>query len=229
MPFQLARLTDTVHIHPAEFSKPLTTAVTEALNEKYPNKVLDNVGLCVAIHDILTIGESILYQGNAAQHTTVVFRLVVFKPFVGEVLSGTVVSCDRQGLRLSMGFFDEIRVPSGMLPDPSSWSDEEQLWVWNVTPEDRLFIDLENKIRFRAAQVSFSHQKTPSGETGLGEVVVPTMIITGALDKSGLGLLSWWPPAEEEEEKMRGGIEEAGIAEIDGDASASIEDEKLKQ
>lgn len=39
MVFELSKLEDTVRIIPSEFSKPLLTAVTDSLNEKYPNKV----------------------------------------------------------------------------------------------------------------------------------------------------------------------------------------------
>lgn len=37
--FQLALLQETVRIMPSEFGKTIVTAVTDALNEKYPNKV----------------------------------------------------------------------------------------------------------------------------------------------------------------------------------------------
>lgn len=40
---------------------------------------------------------------------------VTLRPFEGEVLTGTVLSCDRFGARLSIGFFDDIHVPSAML------------------------------------------------------------------------------------------------------------------
>ncbi len=44
--FELARLHDTVHIQPADFAKNLLAAVTDFLNEKYPNKVC----VCVCVH-----------------------------------------------------------------------------------------------------------------------------------------------------------------------------------
>ena len=44
--FELARLHDTVHIQPADFAKNLLAAVTDFLNEKYPNKVCVCVCVC---------------------------------------------------------------------------------------------------------------------------------------------------------------------------------------
>ena len=117
--FELARLKDTVHIAPTEFGKPLLKAVNNALSEKYPNKVLPGLGLCVTLHDILHIGEAHLYaNSNAAMHIPVEFRLVMFRPYVGEVLTGTLVSSDPKGMRVSLGFFDEIYVPARLLQAP---------------------------------------------------------------------------------------------------------------
>ena len=204
--FEVVRLEDTVHIPPSEFGKPILEAATEELNAKYPNKVIIDLGLCIALHDIIRIGESQLYQGSAHQHALVEFRLVVFRPFVGEVLSGTVVSCDQQGVRMSLGFFDDIFIPSmlmmgGEMGGSSSWSEEEQLWVWNVSEDDQLFLDLENPARFRVSSVAYrrpaasAEARAPGTQAaGSGDSEPAAMQITAAIDHPGLGLISWWPP-----------------------------------
>jgi len=76
---------------------------------------------------------------------------------------GTILSCDQAGVRLSLGFFDEIYVPKELLIEDTSWSSEEELWVWNATDTDQLFFDLDNTARFRVAQVPLhSHTQIPS-------------------------------------------------------------------
>ena len=152
----------------------------------------------------------------------------MFCPFVGEILSGTVVSCNEQGVRVSMGFFDEIHVPSRLLQEPSSWSAEENLWVWGVTATDQLFVDLENECRFRVQHIEYrpptnmasarqaaataNAAKAPGKEAPKesGATLAPAMRIVAGIYKPGLGLTSWWPPDEdhdggEEEEEGRGG------------------------
>ena len=153
--FQLTRVHDVVHIQPYEFGRDVLTAVRNALNAKYPNKVMRNLGLCVALYDILHIGESHLHPGSAAHHTAVQFRLVIFRPHIGEILTGSVVSSDEEGVRISLGFFNDIHVPKTLLQEPSSWSAEENLWVWDVTSTDQLFVDLENELRFRVQHISY--------------------------------------------------------------------------
>ena len=128
--------------------------------------MIADVGLCIALHDILSIGEAHLFQGNAAQHTAVEFRLVVFRPLVGQILTGKVASCDQQGVRISLGFFDDIQVPVQLLPTPSSWSDEESLWMWNIYDDNPLFVDLENQARFRVVQVTYRRQDGAHAQGG---------------------------------------------------------------
>ena len=165
---RLARLKDTVHIAPSEFGKSTLQAVTHALCEKYPNKVVPGLGLCIALHDILHIGESQLYPGSAAQHISVEFRIVMFHPYEGEVLTGTVVACDPEGIRVSIGFFDEIHVPARLLQPPSFWSAEEGVWVWDVTSDDQLFYDLENPLRFRVKEINFRQETNTAAAAASG-------------------------------------------------------------
>ena len=238
--FQLARVQDTVHIQPHEFGKDILSSVRNFLNAKYPNKVMRNLGLCVALYDILHIGESHLHPGSASHHTAVEFRLVIFRPYVGEILTGSVVSCDEDGVRITLGFFDDIHVPKTLLQEPSSWSAEENLWVWNATPDHELFLDLENPVRFRVHQIAFAAQANQASRAAGAAIVAntvtekkhavasrdalgvgaaaastalaakagtpaaapapvppePPMRIIAGIDRSGLGLTSWWPADE---------------------------------
>ena len=63
--FQLIELRNNVGIRPALFKLEQTRAIKEVLNTKLANKVLFPHGLCIALHDILQIGESFSFPGDA--------------------------------------------------------------------------------------------------------------------------------------------------------------------
>ena len=46
---------------------------------------------------------------------TATFRLVVFRPFVGEILIGWVSSCTEGGSECQNGVFDDIFIPKHLL------------------------------------------------------------------------------------------------------------------
>ena len=60
--FILARLSDTVKLLPSTEYSP--AAITQWLNAKYSNRVLHKVGLCIAVYDILSVGDGALKYGD---------------------------------------------------------------------------------------------------------------------------------------------------------------------
>ncbi len=60
--FVLTRLTDTVKLLPStEYSH---NALALWLNTKYSNRVLHKIGLCIAVYDILSVGDGALKYGD---------------------------------------------------------------------------------------------------------------------------------------------------------------------
>lgn len=60
----LCRFQDTVAVHPSQFGLPPTQAITNELNKKYANRVLHDVGLCVAVFDLSEVGEGKVRYGD---------------------------------------------------------------------------------------------------------------------------------------------------------------------
>ncbi len=116
--FKLVVLLDTVQVVPSEFGKTRNTAVTDALNKKYANKVLHSVGLCIRVFDLLELSESKVDACfDGAYAVRVRFRLVVFRPMQGEVLVGRVASSHPDtGIKVTLDFFDDIMIPPECLP-----------------------------------------------------------------------------------------------------------------
>jgi len=106
--FILPCLSDTVKLLPStEYS---SATVTHWLNAKYSNRVLHKVGLCIALHDILSVSDGALKYDDGwsilkgatlrpsyPELMVAEFWMTVFRPFVGEVLTGRIGG--RQGGR----------------------------------------------------------------------------------------------------------------------------------
>ena len=58
-----------------------------------------NVGLCIALFDVTSLGDSYIFPGDGASHTRVTFRYIVFRPFMEEVLEGVIKSCNADGIQ----------------------------------------------------------------------------------------------------------------------------------
>jgi DNA-directed RNA polymerase subunit E'/Rpb7 len=50
------------------------------------------------LYDILEVDSGFIFPGDGGAHIEIKFRLVVFRPFVGEVLSGKIRSSTEEGI-----------------------------------------------------------------------------------------------------------------------------------
>ncbi|XP_053669747.1 DNA-directed RNA polymerase III subunit RPC8 [Anopheles nili] len=222
--FVLAELKDNVRIAPELFGLKLPEAIKDEINRKLANKVLLNVGLCIALKDIVKLGDSIILPGDGASHTEVNFRYIVFRPIIGDVITGKIRSCSREGVHITLGFFDDILIPPSALQHPSRYEEAEQAWVWEYPLEDGnthdLYMDIGENIKFRVSGEVFEEsspigppdQEVPSSSAGPSssgagssnasaqDVNKTPYRIVAAINESGLGLLSWWVQQSQEED-----------------------------
>ncbi|RZF43985.1 hypothetical protein LSTR_LSTR007257 [Laodelphax striatellus] len=201
--FILAEFKDVVRTPPSSFNSTLQSSVSDYLNGKLANKVLYNVGLCISLFDIQELDNSFIFPGDGAAHTKVVFRYVVFRPAIDEVIVGKIRSSSKDGIHVTLGFFDDIFIPPENLQNPSRFCEREQVWIWEYDVDgDKhdLFMDPGVKIRFRVTAETFvetSPVLNPEAKEAIPaeplteEPKIPYSI-TATINEPGLGLLSWW-------------------------------------
>jgi DNA-directed RNA polymerase III subunit RPC8 len=212
--FFLSLIHDSVHIAPHLFRKAYKKAIIDELNAKYANKVIHHVGLGIGVHSIQRAEEPFVFPGDGGIQVKVTIQLIVFRPFRGEILRGKIMSCTPDGIRLSVGFFNDIFVPRGMLPMPCEFDENEQLWVWKYDDETRLYMDLDEIVHFRCEQEVFTQvnpnkvneKKSATAASssksfdvaailGSSDAKVPFALVASMSD-AGLGCLSWWASSE---------------------------------
>ncbi|EIN06234.1 hypothetical protein PUNSTDRAFT_106452 [Punctularia strigosozonata HHB-11173 SS5] len=220
--FQLSFIKDTVAIHPSSFGTPVEQALIAELNKKYANRVLHDVGLCVCVFDISEAGEGKVRYGDGMLWYKVVFRLVVFRPFASEVILAKVKSSDEDGIRVSVGFFDDIYIPVMYLPQPSAFDPNERAHFWLPPDPDepdappptahslldspvssRMYIDKGEVIRVRVEADDFFDDepgppKATEGVQAVRQRARPPYTVTCSIAEQGLGPVVWWNAAEAE-------------------------------
>jgi len=194
--FVLSEIRTLIRLLPRGFDRSLEDQLTDEINRKLANKVLINVGLCLSIHDIVEIGESFLFPGDGASHTKVRFRMLVFRPHMEEVLIGKIKSCSKEGVHVSLEFFDDILIPAESLQHPSRFDETESEYPTEEDEHHDLFMDPGEQIRIRVVSEQFvdtgpTKPKITESEQK-EEVRTPPYSLVGTINEPGLGLLSWW-------------------------------------
>ncbi|TIA29495.1 hypothetical protein D6C78_10184 [Aureobasidium pullulans] len=222
----IVTIADLIQISPQDFEKRSAQAIEDNINLKYADKVIHRVGLCVALYDILQTSEGLIGHGTGIVNVNVDFRMIVFRPFKGEILTGKILSSSDMGIRISMGFFDDIFVPApGMLFEPAKHhltEDGERVWVWETAPDNLLYFDVNEVVKFRVEAETWT-DLSPEKQPAPGEEVEvyrrSPYEITASMQLSGLGPAFWWREPDEEEAAEEGEEEADGGAEdINGDA-----------
>ena len=136
--FVLTLLADTIRVPPHLLSVPTLTAVASIIEGRYPNRVVVDVGLVVCPYGPpLEVGDGVLAPGDGGSHHQCVFRCLVFRPFVEEVLVGVVTGSHGGGVTVSVGgFFDRVFIPAYWMLNPSRYDEGVGLWVWTPNYED---------------------------------------------------------------------------------------------
>lgn len=194
--FILSELSDLVRVPPQSFNTPIHNVLKDELHKKYSNKVITNLGLAVEVWDILRIQDGLLKPGDGGAYVEVQFRMVVWKPFIGEILAGWVADCTAEGIKVRMEFFDDIFIPKDYLFEACEFRPVEKAWVWLPDGESELFIDINEKIRFRVEEEVFTNIKPKSSTEALGleETTnkVPPYALIASCQTDGMGCVSWW-------------------------------------
>ncbi|RMZ89943.1 hypothetical protein DV736_g2827, partial [Chaetothyriales sp. CBS 134916] len=203
--FILTTISDLVSLPPHTLYNRDIDNLTERLNSKYANRVLPRVGLCICLYDIINYSDGLVGAGTGNVNVNVEFRLIVFRPFKGEILTGVIKRCTRQGLEVSVQFFENISVPKRMLFEGTVFEEEEKeevgskgkgTWVWR-SDEAELWFDQGTVVNVRVEVEKWGEERSGGleGEPGCegkkagGGV---SYSIEASIMESGLGGLDWW-------------------------------------
>ncbi|WCJ40759.1 DNA-directed RNA polymerase III subunit RPC8 [Euphorbia peplus] len=191
--FNLCILEHTLLLPPSLMNLSLQDAINKELQRIFLDKVISDLGLCISVYDIKRIDGGFIFPGDGASTYTVEFRLVVFRPFVGEIIGAKLKESNTVGLRLSLGFFDDIYIPSDGLLKPSSFSPGEDgyqgTWSWySNDTKAKYFVNGVDEIKFQVESVKYA--PVPSEQH---EKPFAPMVIMGRFDSAEcLGTVSWW-------------------------------------
>lgn len=96
--FVLYEMTQDVRIDPINQGQDRVEAITNELNQRLSNRVMLNVGLCMALWDINSPENGVIYPGDGGIHSKVVFRYIVFRPLMDEIMMGKIKNCTPEGV-----------------------------------------------------------------------------------------------------------------------------------
>ena len=105
-----------------------------------------------------------------------VFRFIVFRPEIGSFLTAKIKNCTREGVFVTLGFFDDIFIPKDELQHPSRFEQSEQAWVWEYPVSEGkhdLYMDVGETIKIRVIDEEFIESE-PNGAPLVSQTTTST-------------------------------------------------------
>lgn len=174
--------------------------------------MLPEVGLVVGVYDLSAERFGLMRSGDQGRCLyKVLAKLIVFRPFVNEILTGTIKASDCSGISVSLGFFQDVKIPQEYLREPKQFDASENLWCWTYE-DSNLFYHCGETVRLRVQDVKFREMQGPekhrlpsllkdqeqhhndhdgNDDHDDDNYVVP-MAVIGRVDTDGLGMTAWW-------------------------------------
>lgn len=205
--FILVLIDDDIPVLPGDLKHDHKAQLKRQIQNKYVDRIIPNVGLCIEFYDFVRIKEAPIYPGDGKAsfgepYFKVEFNLIVFQPLIDEWMVGSIRQSTKEGVLVTLGFFQDVLIPCSNLRSPYVFDATEKCWVWRYVDKEtrhitNYFYEQDALIRFRVVSVEF-----PDAESSKDKTKVPQMKIIGAADQDGLGLTSWWPDSSAPEEDV---------------------------
>ncbi|KAJ6145258.1 hypothetical protein N7470_009153 [Penicillium chermesinum] len=173
--FILTTISDLIQIAPQDFAKFSAVAIEDNINQKYANKVIQKIGLCISFYDMLESSDGLIGHGTGLVNVNVTFRMIVFRPFKGEIMLGKIASGTENGIKIGVDDYTD------------------QVWTYESEDGTLLYFDVGEIVRFRIETEEW-HDQIPTGPEGENTNTdrKPPYSIIGSMQMGGLGPITWW-------------------------------------
>ena len=101
--FYLTEVEDHVRVEPKHFGLPTKEAVEKQLNESYVGRTTKELGHVISVVSVENVDNGILIPGDGAPFYKSLFKLLVWKPELHELVYGTISEITSFGAFISIG------------------------------------------------------------------------------------------------------------------------------
>ena len=136
--------------------------VMNYLLSEYCNKIIGpNNGLCITVSGIDNIGDARIFAEDGGTYVNVKFRLIMFKPYNNEIIEGSIATSDESGIRISLGFFEQVFISKDCLPKPSYYDKKNKVWIYQTKNNEKLIMEKDDIVNLKVIKTSFQRKDKP--------------------------------------------------------------------
>jgi DNA-directed RNA polymerase subunit E' len=125
--FYLTDVEDYVRVDPKLFGLPTQESISAQLEETYSEFYDKDIGQVISVVEILNVGEGVIIPGDGAAYYKCLFKLLVWKPEIQELVYAKVGEITNFGAFMNLGVMKGMIHISQTMDDYVSFSDAGSL------------------------------------------------------------------------------------------------------
>ncbi|MFP4169873.1 MAG: DNA-directed RNA polymerase [Methanomassiliicoccales archaeon] len=183
--YMLTQKEKVVRIPPSRLGEELDQVISELTWEAFEGRIEGNDMLTVMIQNVEPIGLGRIVHGDGAVYQKVKYDALVFKPYLQEVVEGTVCEVLKFGAFIRFGPLDGLLHISQVMDDRIDVDSDNQRLIGKDSKRD---LKVGDKVRARIVALSLNERSPRESKIGL------------TMRQPGLGKLEWLREDREEVE-----------------------------
>lgn len=184
--YKLLKVKDVVRIPPRMFTMDPGEAAKIVLRETYEGIYDRDEGVVLAVLDVEEVSEGLIVPGDGATYHEVVFNVLVWRPFMHEVVEGEVIDVAPYGAFIRIGPMDGLVHISQLMDDYVVFDEKNKQFLGKET---KRILKLGDDVRARIMAISVKSRVIRENKIGL------------TMRQPGLGKRDW---IEKEKRKEAG-------------------------
>lgn len=131
--FKIFTVRDEVRVPPTKFGMEMNEATKQSLQEQIEGKLDPDIGVFLAVTDILHVGEGKILPEDGAIYYPVEFKVLVYSPEMNEIVLGEVVDVTEFGAFTRVGPIDALIHVSQVMDDKVSYNAKSAVFIGKKT------------------------------------------------------------------------------------------------
>lgn len=131
--FKMLTIKDEVRVTPTKFDLELKDAVKESLQDQIEGKLNSDVGVFLAVTEILNVGDGKIVPEDGAIFYPAEYKVLAYKPELNELVLGEVVDITEFGAFTRVGPIDALVHVSQVMDDKVSYDPKGAVFVGKKT------------------------------------------------------------------------------------------------
>ncbi len=131
--FKILTIKDNVRVLPTKFELELDDAVKQSLQETLEGKINPDIGVFLAVTDIISVGEGSILPEDGAIYYPAEFKVLIYRPELNEVVIGEIVDITEFGVFTRIGPLDGLIHVSQIIDDKLSYDAKNATYTGRKT------------------------------------------------------------------------------------------------